>query len=147
MPAIQPNSDAQATLPEKTHMGADRTYCCEMMTAQLTHHCEIHADIFACPDALIVYKPQFDEYGIIIHDGGSASITIHYCPWCGTALPNSKRDRWFDELAALGFDDPGIQPIPAAFLTDAWYRHTPNDASPRAELSKPLSPASEQMMV
>ena len=113
-------------------MGTDKTYCCAMMTAQIAHHCEQHADVFACPDALIVYTPQFDKYGIIIHDGGSASITIHYCPWCGTTLPDSKRDRWFAELAALGFDDPVMQPIPEAFMSDAWYQDNPSsDAAHR----------------
>ena len=132
MPAIQPKQRHACRLLEKTHMGADKTYCCEMMTAQIAHHCEQHADVFACPDALIVYTPQFDKYGIIIHDGGSASITIHYCPWCGTTLPDSKRDRWFDELAALGFDDPVMQPIPEAFMSDAWYQDNPSsDAAHR----------------
>jgi len=92
------------------------------MIAQLTHDCQQHANLFDCPDALILYEPRFDEYGLIIHDGGTSYQVIHYCPWCGTALPASKRDRWFDELAALGFDDPVTQPIPIAFTTDAWYR-------------------------
>ncbi len=74
-------------------MDDTRNHCCEMMSAQIAHRCEQHADIFDCPDVLIVYRSKFDEYGIIIHDGGSSSITIHYCPWCGTTLPDSKRDR------------------------------------------------------
>jgi hypothetical protein len=99
------------------------------MTAQIAHHCDQHPNSFDCPDALILYVPCFDEYGIIIHDGGRSTLTIHYCPWCGTALPASTRDRWFEELAALGFDDPLMQPIPPAFTTDAWYRQTPSDGS------------------
>jgi hypothetical protein len=63
-----------------------------------------------------------DEYGLIIHDGGTSLRAILYCPWCGATLPASKRERWFDELAALGFDNPIVQPIPIAFTTDAWYR-------------------------
>lgn len=106
-----------------------KPHCCATMAAQIAHACTEHADVFDCPDALIFYKPRFDEYGIIIHDGGTSSLTIHYCPWCGTALPHSRRDRWFDELAALGFDDPATQDIPDAFTTDAWYRQTPNDAT------------------
>jgi hypothetical protein len=101
------------------------------MNTQITHRCDRHADIFSCPDALIVYEPRFDEYGIIIHDGGRSSLAIHYCPWCGTALPDSKRDRWFAELAALGVDDPMTQPIPEAFTTDAWYRRKPSAATGR----------------
>jgi Domain of unknown function (DUF6980) len=106
-----------------------RHHCCATMTAQIAHRCEQHPNPFDCPDALILYEPRFDEYGIIIHDCGTSTHAIDYCPWCGTALPASQRDRWFDELAALGFDDPLMQPIPAAFTTDAWYRQTPSDST------------------
>jgi hypothetical protein len=102
------------------------------MTTQIMHYCAQHEDIFSCPDALIVYEPRFDEYGIIIHDGGRSSVAIRYCPWCGTALPESQRDRWFDTLEALGFDDPMTQPIPEAFTSDAWYRPPPHPASARS---------------
>ena len=32
-------------------------------------------------------------YGLIIHDGGTSAVTIQFCPWCGSKLPASKRDR------------------------------------------------------
>jgi Domain of unknown function (DUF6980) len=115
----------------KVNMAHARHHCCETMNAQITHHCHRHADIFSYPDALIGYEPRFDQYGIIIHDRGRSSLTIHYCPWCGTALPDSRRDRWFVELAALVFDDPMRQPILEAFTTDAWYRHKPSAAPAR----------------
>ena len=104
--------------------------CCEMMVIQLTRHCDEHSSLFDCPDAIIAYNTQFDEYGLIIHDGGTSVQSIHYCPWCGTALPISKRERWFTELAALGFDDPVTQHIPEAYNTDQWYREsTDSDAA------------------
>ena len=93
-----------------------------MMTSQIQHLCPDHPDLFDCPDVLITYTAQFDEYGLIIHDGGSSCITISFCPWCGTRLPKSKYERWRDELAALGFDEPSEQAIPDAYNTDAWYR-------------------------
>ena len=68
------------------------------------------------------YSDRFDEYGLIVHDGGTSVIAIKFCPWCGSKLPESMRDRWFEELAALGFDDPGGQEIPERFLSDAWRR-------------------------
>jgi Domain of unknown function (DUF6980) len=86
--------------------------------------CDKHADVFECPDVLISYIPKFDEYGIIIHDGGSSSISIYHCPWCGTKLPESKRDKWFDVLEEMGFDDPSEQNIPSEFNSDAWRRNT-----------------------
>ncbi len=43
-------------------------------------------------DTPIIYIKKFDEYGIKIWDGGSSSLIISFCPWCGQKLPNSKRD-------------------------------------------------------
>ncbi len=40
------------------------------------------------PDHMIYYSSQFDEYGIIVHDGGSSYIIIRHCPWCGKNCPN-----------------------------------------------------------
>lgn len=95
-----------------------------MMALQLSHTCEQHDDPFDCPDHLIIYVAKFDEYGIIIHDGTSSKLSIAHCPWCGSKLPDSKRDRWFDELAAKGYTDPGRQEIPPEYETDAWYHQT-----------------------
>ena len=97
-------------------------HCCETMKDQVNINCKIHADPFGCPDILITYNKKFDEYGLIIHDGGSASTEITYCPWCGTKLPESKRDLWFENLEELGFDDPVEQSIPEEFKTDKWYK-------------------------
>jgi len=90
------------------------------MTEKANHTCAQHPDPFSCPDRLIHYVEKFEEYGIIIHDGGSSFAVISYCPWCGARLPDSKRDRWFAELAKLGFDDPGSQDIPTEFETGEW---------------------------
>lgn len=53
--------------------------------------CVEHLSPFECADNLIYYSHTFDEYGLIIHDGGSSFITIDFCPFCGTKLPESKR--------------------------------------------------------
>ena len=87
-------------------------------------NCDKHTDIYSCPDVLVRYISKFDEYGIIIHDGGSAAIEIKFCPWCGHILPKSKRELWFDTLEGLGFDDPSEQDIPMDFNSDAWHRNT-----------------------
>ncbi len=96
-------------------------YCCQMMRNQVEHQCDQHPNPFACPDNLIYYAPKFDEYGIIVHDGGSSFISIEFCPWCGKKLPESKRDRWFEKLEGLGFDDPFSQSIPEEYQSNAWY--------------------------
>ena len=95
--------------------------CCATMKRQLTNACEEHAaDPYSCPDALVSYSAVFDEYGIIVHDGGPSSVLIQFCPWCGSKLPDSQRDLWFDEIEKLGFKglyDPGI---PEPYKTAAW---------------------------
>lgn len=97
-------------------------YCCETMNKQINHKCDQHSDPFDCPDNLMFYSPKFDEFGIIIHDGGPSYSLIAFCPWCGIKLPSSKRDLWFDVLEELGFDDPYEQLIPEEFKSEAWYK-------------------------
>lgn len=92
------------------------------MEKQINHKCDQHSDPFECADNLIFYSTRFDEYGIIIHDGGASFSRISYCPWCGTKLPNSKRDLWFDILEEMGFDSPFEQDIPDEYNSDKWYR-------------------------
>lgn len=98
------------------------THCCETMRRNLEFTCAQHSSPFECPDALVSYSPRFNEYGLIVHGGGSSVVGIAFCPWCGSKLPESLRDRWFAELEALGFGDPGVQSIPERYRTDAWYR-------------------------
>jgi hypothetical protein len=101
---------------------ADVLHCCDRMRADLEFKCENHADRYQCPDALVSYSPRFDEYGLIIHDGGSSSVKIYFCPWCGAKLPESRHVRWFDELEKRGITEPDDERIPPEFKTDAWYR-------------------------
>jgi hypothetical protein len=102
-------------------------HCCQQMADAVSHKCAEHADPFDCPDCLISYTPKFDEYGIIVHDGGSSSVRIRFCPFCGTCLPESKRYLWFEKLEALGIDDPGDPDVPAVFQTDEWIRKPNGD--------------------
>ena len=99
-----------------------KPHCCDQMTEHANFTCADCVDPYECPDTLISYISRFDEYGIIIHDGGTSSISISYCPWCGTKLPDSKRDLWFATLEEMGFDDPCEQDIPKEFETDEWLK-------------------------
>ena len=94
-------------------------HCCDAMNSQVNQRCEVHPDPFACPDALVRFVPQFREYGLIVHDGGTASVGIAHCPWCGVRLPASQRDRWFDELEARGID-PWEDEVPPEFEDERW---------------------------
>lgn len=99
-------------------------HCCERMDSQTGRMCDDHEDPYSCPDYVISYIEKFDEYGLIIHDGGRSSYRISYCPFCGSKLPESKRDRWYDELEALGFDDPNDdEGIPEKYKTSVWYEN------------------------
>ncbi len=98
-------------------------HCCEAMKTHLDFSCAQHSSPFECPDALVFYSDQFAEYGLIVHNGGGGSyVLIQFCPWCGTALPESLRDRWFEELEELGYGEPLDQEIPAQYKTGAWHR-------------------------
>lgn len=93
--------------------------CCQAMECYL--HCLEQGDEVVC------YSPKFNEYGIPIHDGENGSITsyiqIQYCPWCGKKLPDGLREKWFDQLENLGYDDPlKDDSIPEKFKSDKWYR-------------------------
>lgn len=63
------------------------------MRIELESTCDQHPDRWDCPDALIGHWPKSNEYGLIVHDGGSSMITITFCPWCGTNLAPSASDR------------------------------------------------------
>ena len=87
----------------------------------MKHCCTDMEYYLGLEDEIILYIEKFDEYGIPVHDGGSSYIEILVCPWCGKTLPQSKRDRWFDELESLGFDSPLEQDIPEEYRTSAWW--------------------------
>ena len=98
------------------------------MAEALRNDCPDHADWpFECPDMLLHYDGRFDEYGLIVHDGGRSTVGIAHCPFCGSELPASKRDAWFDAMEALGFDDPlGVEPqdVPEHLSRSGWWTMT-----------------------
>lgn len=96
------------------------THCCDQMTRQVELVCDRHPDRHDCPDCLIEYSPELREYGLLIHDGGTSSLTILFCPWCGSHLPESLRHEWFTELAQRGID-PWTDEVPAEFRSSAWW--------------------------
>jgi hypothetical protein len=73
------------------------------------------------------YDSRYDVYWV---EAGGAKQALFFCPWCGEHLPPSQRDRWFDELEALGVD-PAIGPIPEQFRSSAWRGVPPSTAPAR----------------
>jgi hypothetical protein len=89
------------------------------MTAQATHTCPDHPHGLDCPDQVVYYSPAFREYGVISHPAGEVAV-IGFCPWCGTRLPESLRDRWFADLEVMGID-PWVNEIPERFRSSVWW--------------------------
>lgn len=107
-------------------------HCCEEMDRRVNVRCDQHDDPYDCPDALIEFRAEFQEYGLIIHDGGTSGITIDFCPWCGRRLPESQRDQWFDEMERRGID-PWEDEVPAEFQDDRWLgRHRTDGSTARS---------------
>jgi len=94
-------------------------HCCEIMRNAIDSKCLEHPNLDDCPDNIIQFISKFNEYGIPIRDGGSSKITIKFCPWCGKKLPESMRDKWFNEMESRGID-PWSDDIPKEFETGEW---------------------------
>ena len=75
-------------------------------------------------DIVFVYHPCFRRYGVEVpRKYGGGTVEIEYCPWCGTKLPGSLRDRWFEEVAkAFGTDDFEPRNAPKEFKSDEWWK-------------------------
>lgn len=95
-------------------------FCCMDMQAHVRIVTEHTA--WLSRGEVIAYLPKFHEYGIPCGDGHS-HIVIQYCPWRAKPLPLSLRERWVDELTAMGYADPLFdETIPEAYKTDRWWR-------------------------
>lgn len=86
-------------------------HCCVIMSV----HCA------ASSDTALVYNTRFREYGIRILDGGTSLMHLKYCPWCGTQLPASLRNDWFDELERRGLSYPENE-IPLDMQDSTWWQ-------------------------
>ncbi|MFB7455394.1 MULTISPECIES: DUF6980 family protein [unclassified Streptomyces] len=86
----QARADAGDDRPS-TRTEAMSNHCCEAMSSHVNMRCDVHDDPYACPDVLIDYSAECQSYGLIIHDGGTSSITIDFCPWCGRHLAKSRQ--------------------------------------------------------
>lgn len=82
-------------------------HCCEMMTYYADYQCTRGHDRFDCPDNLFDHRSSSNVYGLIVHDGGTSSVAIGYCPWCGTELTESRRFL-SESLAEQDHDSSGM---------------------------------------
>jgi hypothetical protein len=77
------------------------------------------------PKMPLKYSPMMREYHIPF-TSDSRGETITYCPWCGTKLPESVRDQYFEILWAKGIE-PGVDKyndptIPTEFKSEEWWK-------------------------
>lgn len=86
----------------------------------MSHCCERMKEMLYEEKTGLVFFAKFREYGILILDGGTSFQEIYYCPWCGSDLPKSLRNQWFDALESLGID-PLIDEIPIEFSDQSWW--------------------------
>ncbi|MGG1220530.1 hypothetical protein ABE236_24085 [Priestia endophytica] len=63
-----------------------KKHCCDDMEYHANFKCDIHKTPFECPDHLILFDKKYNDYGLIVHDGGSSTIEMSFCPWCGKKL-------------------------------------------------------------
>lgn len=70
-----------------------KNHCCNDMDYHANFKCDLHDNPFDCPDQIIIYDVSDDDYGLILHDGGSSRIGIYYCPWCGSKLQCLKENK------------------------------------------------------
>ena len=90
-------------------------HCC------LTMDCELLS-----AGTVLKYNSEYREYGIKIPESTGCAL-MNYCIACGTKLPLSLRDQWFDILKQeYCFEDPNDKDrdrIPKEFLTDEWWKN------------------------
>ena len=89
--------------------------------ASIVHCCVDMSVALSGGEMVLEYVPKFREYGIRILDGGASHLEISFCPWCGSKLPETRRDAWFDELESRKLD-PGDPKLPAEFLSEEWWQ-------------------------
>ncbi len=100
---------------------------CIHMAFQANFQCGNHEDPRDCPNTMVIYLDQFEEYGIPSRDGSDSYWKIDNCPWCGATLPKSRREQWVRKLKAMGFDPfADVERIPEAFKSARWYREGGN---------------------
>jgi hypothetical protein len=92
-----------------------------MKIIQLPHACELMNLFIDDPKVPIEYYPIMREYRLHLkHSPGKQGI--YYCPWCGSKLPESLRDSYFETLENLYGEDFSRDNAPAEFQTDEWWK-------------------------
>ncbi len=99
------------------------------MNKKIVHCCELMDEFLEDIRIPLNYDPVFREYLMPLSYRGKITALqgLDYCPWCGTKLPKSVREEWFDILEKeYGIDHPRYDEqeklIPEEFKTDEWWK-------------------------
>ncbi len=84
------------------------------------HCCESMSSFIEDERVQLLYISKYRSFGIRYWKSSSYQ-EIYYCPWCGTKLPSSLNEKWYDELTELDYE-PYSEDIPDKYKTDAWWR-------------------------
>jgi hypothetical protein len=90
------------------------------MTAQVNLQAPFATSpLLGTTDKRIYWSPVFNEYGLICQPSPEV-LPIAHCPFCGVALPPSRRGEWIRKLETTGWRTWG-DPIPERMLSDDWH--------------------------
>lgn len=108
------------SLPLKDEPHVAKQHCCQSMTDQANMQAPLDAPskLLGSTDKRIYWSPIFDEYGLICQPSAEL-LLISNCPFCGSELPESKRQAWFAELEARGWES-WEDPIPSLMFELNW---------------------------
>jgi len=95
--------------------------------------CKELSDTVSSENDPIEYISKFREYCVNIADYfepfeefyfyGSTLQSISFCPFCGTKLPKSLRNKWFSSMDKLKIDASHEHLIPEEFRDDEWWKN------------------------
>jgi hypothetical protein len=86
----------------------------------LPHACEDMVRAVLGEHPIVRYLAKYREYGLPYPDGHTYQL-LRFCPWCGTRLPDSLGEEWFDRIEELGME-PEDERLPASMRSDEWWR-------------------------
>lgn len=97
----------------------ERQHCCPAMTEQVNLQSPlVSSPLLGSTDKRIYWSTVFNEYGLICQPSTEVLVISHF-PFCGSALPVSRRREWFEALERTGWRTWG-DPIPPRMLTCEW---------------------------
>jgi hypothetical protein len=96
-----------------------KEHCCAEMSEQANMSFPgAESPLLGSTDKRIYWSPVFNEYGLICQPSAEI-LQIHHCPFCGSRLPESRREKWFERLEKEDWKTWG-DPIPSELLSHDW---------------------------